>query len=161
MMASWRYLDWLEEISFCRMSRTLASVARICRRMEASSGAGGVGNLLLPQDGVGDGVLQKAVGGQGVEQVGDGGLLLPGAVLPGGAGRPQHGGDVQQLPGVQAAPHVRPLEAGAPPAGPRRSRACPAAPASSPRRRSPPGPAARPPDRSWAAGPGSAPSPRR
>ena len=31
-------MDWLEEISFCRMSRTLDSVARICRRMEANSG---------------------------------------------------------------------------------------------------------------------------
>ena len=37
MMDSWRYLDWLEEISRWRMSRTLASVERMCRRMEASS----------------------------------------------------------------------------------------------------------------------------
>ena len=38
MMDSCKYLDWLEEMSFCRMSRTLDSVARMCRRMEASSG---------------------------------------------------------------------------------------------------------------------------
>ena len=38
MMASCKYLDWLDEISFCRISRTLASVARICLRIEASSG---------------------------------------------------------------------------------------------------------------------------
>ena len=38
MMGSWRYLAWEEEMSFWRMSRTLAEVARMCRRMEASSG---------------------------------------------------------------------------------------------------------------------------
>ena len=38
MMASWRYLAWLEERSLLRMSRTLEAVARMCRRMEASSG---------------------------------------------------------------------------------------------------------------------------
>ena len=37
MMDSCKYLDWLEEISFCRISRTLASVARMWRRIEASS----------------------------------------------------------------------------------------------------------------------------
>ena len=37
MMASCRYLDWSEEMIFCKMSRTLASVARMCRRMVASS----------------------------------------------------------------------------------------------------------------------------
>ena len=37
MMDSWRYLDWLEEMIFCKISRTLASVERMCRRMEASS----------------------------------------------------------------------------------------------------------------------------
>ena len=37
-MASWRYLAWLEEMSLFRMSRTLEAVARMCRRMEASSG---------------------------------------------------------------------------------------------------------------------------
>ena len=72
--------------------------------------AGGVGDLVLPQDGVGDAVLQKAVGGERLEQVGDGALLLAGAIVPGGAGRPQHGGHVGELPGGQAAPHVRPLE---------------------------------------------------
>ena len=44
--------------------------------------------------------------------MGDGAFLLPRPVFPGGAGRTQDGGDVQQLPGIQAAPHVRPLEAG-------------------------------------------------
>ena len=44
--------------------------------------------------------------------MGDGGLLLGVPVLLGGAGAPQDGGDLQQLPGVQAAPHVRPVEAG-------------------------------------------------
>ena len=38
MMFSWRYLDWEEERMRCKMSRTLLSVARMCRRMEASSG---------------------------------------------------------------------------------------------------------------------------
>ena len=38
MMDSCKYLDWLEEMSRCKMSRTLASAARMCRRMEASSG---------------------------------------------------------------------------------------------------------------------------
>ena len=38
MMDSCRYLDWLEEMSRCRISRTFASAARMCRRMEASSG---------------------------------------------------------------------------------------------------------------------------
>ena len=74
--------------------------------------AGGVGQLVLPHNGVGDGVLQKSVGGEGAEQMGDGGLFLPRPVVGGGPGRSQNGGDLQQLPGVQAAPHVRPLEAG-------------------------------------------------
>ena len=77
--------------------------------------AGRVGDLVLPQDGAGDLLLQEAVGRQGAEQVVDAGLgpvALPLAVLLGGAGRPQHGGDVQQLPGVQRAPHVGPLEGG-------------------------------------------------
>ncbi len=60
------------------------------------------------------------------------------AVVPRAPGAPQHGGDVQQLPGGQAAPHVRPLEGWRPPASPRRSRGCPAESASLPRRRSPP-----------------------
>ena len=38
MMASWRYLAWLEEMSLLRMSRTLLAVARMWRRMSASSG---------------------------------------------------------------------------------------------------------------------------
>ena len=75
-------------------------------------GAGRVGNLLLPQDGIGDGVLQKAVGGEGPKEVGDGGLFLSPAVLPHAAGAAQHRRDVQQLPGAEAAPHVRPLEGG-------------------------------------------------
>ena len=74
----------------------------------------GVGDLVLSHDGAGDLVLQKAVGGQGTEQVVDAGLfpLVPLTVLPGGAGRPQHRRDVQQLPGVERAPHVGPLEGG-------------------------------------------------
>ena len=74
--------------------------------------AGGVGDLVLPQNGAGDLVLQEAVGGQGGEKVVDAGLLipLPGGVVPGGPGAAQQGGDVQQLPGVQRAPHVGPLE---------------------------------------------------
>ena len=77
-------------------------------------GAGGVGDLVLSHDGAGDLVLQKAVGGQGAKQVVDAGLfpLVPLTVLPGGAGRPQHRRDVQQLPGVERAPHVGPLEGG-------------------------------------------------
>ncbi|CUP68050.1 Uncharacterised protein [Flavonifractor plautii] len=74
--------------------------------------AGGVGDLVLPQNGGGNLVLQEAVGGQGGEKVVDAGLLipLPGGVVPGGPGAAQQGGDVQQLPGVQRAPHVGPLE---------------------------------------------------
>ena len=76
MMDSWRYLDWLEEISRWRMSRTLASVERMCRRMEASS--------LLAESAISSSPrmelvmlsLQEAVWGQGAEQVGDDGLLL-------------------------------------------------------------------------------------
>ena len=74
--------------------------------------AGRVGQLVLPDDGVGDGLLQEAVGGEGAEQVGDGSLFLPGPVVLDGAGAPQHGGHLQQLPGVQAPPHIRPVEAG-------------------------------------------------
>ena len=44
--------------------------------------------------------------------MGDDGLLLAVPVVPRPPGAPQHRGDVQQLPGRQAPPHVRPLEAG-------------------------------------------------
>ena len=75
-------------------------------------GAGRVGQLPVPHDGAGDRVLQEAVGLQGPEEDVDGGLVLlvALAIVLGGAGGSQDGGDVQQLPGVQAAPHVRPLE---------------------------------------------------
>ena len=72
-------------------------------------GAGRVGNLILPQDGVGDGVLQKPVGREGAEQMGDGGLLLSPAILPYAAGAAQHRRNVQQLTGAETAPHVRTL----------------------------------------------------
>ena len=74
--------------------------------------AGGVGQLPVPHNGAGDLILQEAVGFQGPEEDVDGGLLLL-LTLPVVLGRPgggQDGGDVQQLPGVEAAPHVRPLE---------------------------------------------------
>ena len=73
---------------------------------------GGVRQFILPYNGVGNSILQKAVWGQGVEQVRDGGLLLPSSILTGGAGGPQDGGYLQQLPCIQAAPHIRPLETG-------------------------------------------------
>ena len=38
MMASCKYLDWLEEMSRLSTSRTLPAAARMCRRMSASSG---------------------------------------------------------------------------------------------------------------------------
>ena len=37
MMDSWRYLDWLEARIRCKISRTLASVALMWRRLESSS----------------------------------------------------------------------------------------------------------------------------
>ena len=77
-------------------------------------GAGGVGDLLLGEDGPADPVLQIPVGLEGGEEVVDAGLgvPLPGGVLLGGAGAAQEGGDVQQFPGVEGAPHVGPLEGG-------------------------------------------------
>ena len=74
--------------------------------------AGGVGQLAVPDDGAGDLILQKAVGPQGMEENVDGRFLLRVslAVLLGRPGGGQDLGDVQQLPGVQAAAHVGPLE---------------------------------------------------
>ena len=74
--------------------------------------AGRVRQLPVPYNGAGDLVLQKPVGVQGMEEDVNGAFLLPVAlpVLLGRPGGGQHPGDVQQLPGVQASPHVRPLE---------------------------------------------------
>ena len=72
--------------------------------------AGRVGQLVLPHNGVGDGVLQKAVGGKGVEEMGDRCFLLTVPVLLGGTGAAEYRRYLQQLPGVEAAPHVRPVE---------------------------------------------------
>ena len=74
--------------------------------------AGRVGQLILPYNGVGNGVLQKAVGGESVEEVGDGGFLLAVSVLLGGTGTAEHRRYLQQLPGVEAASHIRPVEDG-------------------------------------------------
>ena len=52
-------------------------------------------------------------------------VVLTGGVVPGGAGRPENGGDVQQLPGVEGAAHVRPLEGGRHRLHPRQGRAAP------------------------------------
>ena len=75
---------------------------------------GPVGDLLFAENGAGDLVLQEPVGGEGLEvavqhRLGGG---LARAVLLHGAGAAQHLGDVQQLPGVQAAPPVRPAQGG-------------------------------------------------
>ena len=77
-------------------------------------GAGGVGDLLLGEDGAGDLLLQEAVGGEATEERVDGGLFTaPGGVLDTAPGAAEHRRDAQQLPGVEGAPHIRPLEGGA------------------------------------------------
>ena len=74
---------------------------------------GRVGDLILAQDRAGDLVLQKAVGGEAVEVTVQHRLpLAPAAVLPHRAGTAKHLGNIQQLPGVQRAPPVRPLQGG-------------------------------------------------
>ena len=75
-------------------------------------GGGGVGNFILAENGAADFLLQKAVGGQAVEIAVQHSLFraLPHSVLPHIAGAAQHLGDVQQLPGVQCAAPVRPLQ---------------------------------------------------
>ena len=74
---------------------------------------GCVGDLVLAEDGASDLVLQKTVGGEAVEiAVQHRFPLAPAAVFPDIPGAAQHLGDVQQLPGVQRAPPVRPLQGG-------------------------------------------------
>ena len=76
-------------------------------------GAGGVGDLLLRENGAGDLLLQKAVGGQALKERVQGRFLLAfGGIFHGRAGASQHSGNIQKLPGVQCAPHIGPLEGG-------------------------------------------------
>ena len=74
-------------------------------------GAGGVGDYVLLQDGGEDPLLQESIPPQGGEENVNGGLLLliP-RVVPHPPGAAEHPGDVQQLPGVQGAAVVRPVE---------------------------------------------------
>ena len=66
--------------------------------------AGGVGDLVLGEDGPGDAVLEVAVGHELVEQgIEDGVHVVAVAVGLDGAGAAQHPGDAQQLCGGQAA----------------------------------------------------------
>ena len=75
-------------------------------------GAGGVGNHVLLQDSGEDPILQEPVPPQGGEENVNGGLfLLVPRVVPHPPGAAEHPGDVQQLPGVQRAAVVRPVEA--------------------------------------------------
>ncbi|MPM35278.1 hypothetical protein SDC9_81868 [bioreactor metagenome] len=72
-----------------------------------------VGDLVLAQNGICDLILQKAVGLQGAEEVTDNGCRSVAlSILLGGAGRAKDASDVQQLPGVQGAAHIRALEGG-------------------------------------------------
>ena len=77
-------------------------------------GGGGVGDLLLAENGSGDLLLQEAVGAQAVKIAVQHRFLLPvtGAVLLDRPGTAEHQGNVQQLPGIQTAPTVRPLQGG-------------------------------------------------
>ena len=81
--------------------------ADVCQRR-----AGVVGDDVLLQNGGEDLLLQEPVPPQGAEQVVHRGLFpaVP-QVVPHPAGAAQHPGDVQQLPGVQHAAPVRPVQA--------------------------------------------------
>ena len=74
--------------------------------------AGGIGDGVLVRDGPLDLLLQKAVAVEGEEQVVDGGFLrrLVVEVLLGPAGGGQQIRDGQQLPSVQGAAPVRPVQ---------------------------------------------------
>ena len=139
------------------MSRTLEAVARMCRRMEASSGAGAVRSRPL-HDGAGDLVLQSGWrSGNGTGGRCRSFPLVPLTVLLAErAARSTR--DVQQLPGVERAPmwaRWREAATGLTPekeGPPRRALMSTAALVH-------PAPAGHRPGRSWAAGPGSAPCP--
>ena len=75
-------------------------------------GGGGVGDLILGQDGAGDLLLQKTVGGQALKIAVQHRLFLTVAdtVLPHIAGAAEHLGNVQQLPGIQRAAAVGTLQ---------------------------------------------------
>ena len=112
MMDSWRYLDWLEARILCKISRTLASVARMWRRMEASSLLAESASSSSPMMELVMVSSRKRLGVRARNRWEMGVFFLPGPVVLDGASAPQHGGHLQQLPGVQAAPHIRPVEAG-------------------------------------------------
>ena len=74
--------------------------------------AGRIGQFILTHNGCGDPLFQSPVGGQAVKQVRNDIFLLGSTIFPGVAGRAQHQGNIHQLPGIQAAPHVGSLQTG-------------------------------------------------
>ena len=76
-------------------------------------GACHIGDLLLGEDGAADLLLQESVGGQAQEQGIHGRFLVAaGGVLHAPPGTAKHRRHIQQLPGIEGAPHIGALQGG-------------------------------------------------